>query len=152
PFPFQVAQGEPVRPVIVGYYPEWGIYERKFNVADCPAEALDVVNYAFASIKDGKIALNDPWADVQKPFPGDAEGQAVKGNFHQLARLRARNPKLRCLISIGGWTMSGSFSDVALTEFSRHKFANSVVDFCKRYGFDGADIDWEYPGGGGLAG
>lgn len=140
-----------MRPVIVGYYPEWGIYERKFNVADAPAEALDVINYAFANIKDGKIALSDPWADVQKPFPGDAEALAVKGNFHQLVKLKARNRKLKSLISIGGWTLSGKFSDVALTDTSRRKFSRSVVDFCKRYGFDGADIDWEYPGGGGLA-
>lgn len=54
------------------------------------------------------------------------------------------------MISIGGWTLSGSFSDVALTEASREKFAVSAVEFMVEYGFDGLDIDWEYPVGGGL--
>jgi chitinase len=54
------------------------------------------------------------------------------------------------LISVGGWTLSGRFSDTALTAASRQKFAASAVRFIRQYGFDGVDIDWEYPGGGGL--
>ena len=54
------------------------------------------------------------------------------------------------MISIGGWTLSGAFSDVALTENSREIFAYSAVDFMVEYGFDGIDIDWEYPVSGGL--
>ncbi|MBT5583578.1 MAG: glycoside hydrolase family 18 protein, partial [Phycisphaerae bacterium] len=49
------------------------------------------------------------------------------------------------LISVGGWTWSGKFSDVALTESSRILFAESCVEFIRTYNFDGVDIDWEYP-------
>jgi chitinase len=47
------------------------------------------------------------------------------------------------MISVGGWTWSERFSDVALTAASREAFAESAVDFMLNHGFDGIDIDWE---------
>jgi chitinase len=73
-------------------------------------------------------------------------------NFKLLCALKKENPDLKTLISIGGWTWSGRFSDAALTKASRSAFADSCVKFIKKYGFDGVDIDWEYPTGGGLKG
>jgi chitinase len=70
--------------------------------------------------------------------------------MNQLRKLKEQNPHLITMISIGGWTLSGNFSDVALTPSSRDRFARSAIEFMKRYGFDGIDIDWEYPVGGGL--
>jgi len=46
------------------------------------------------------------------------------------------------MISIGGWTWSGLFSNTALTAASRRTFAASCVDWIQRYGFDGIDVDW----------
>jgi chitinase len=54
------------------------------------------------------------------------------------------------MISVGGWTLSSKFSDVALTAQSRTRFAQSAVNFIVQYGFDGVDIDWEFPVAGGL--
>lgn len=54
------------------------------------------------------------------------------------------------MISIGGWTWSKNFSAAAATEASRQAFVSSCVDFMNTYGFDGIDIDWEYPVSGGL--
>ena len=53
---------------------------------------------------------------------------------------------------MGGYSWSGKFSDVALTELSRTIFADSCIDFIDHYGFDGIDLDWEYPVSGGLPG
>ena len=53
---------------------------------------------------------------------------------------------------MGGWTWSTYFSDIAMTDESRTVFAESCVDFIVEYGFDGIDIDWEYPVEGGLEG
>lgn len=94
------------------------------------AEKLTHINYAFADIRDGVIA---------EGFKNDEE------NFRILNKLKERNPDLKILISIGGWTWSGQFSDMSLTEESRKKFIESSINFIDRYQLDGIDIDWEFP-------
>jgi len=140
---------------VVGYYPAWGIYDRGFEIADLPGEKLTHVNYAFANLVGGQCVLGDPWADVERHLPGDpwsGPGSEAPyfGNFHQLDLLQQQNASLKTLISVGGWTWSGNFSNAALTPASRAQFATSCADFMETYSFDGIDIDWEYPGGGGL--
>ncbi len=138
---------------IVAYFSSWSIYARQYFVTDIPADKLTHINYAFANVsEEGECVLGDPWADTQFPYPGESEGPGLLGNFHQLLLLKERYPHLQTLISIGGWTWSGRFSDVALTAESRQKFAASCTAFMKQYGFDGLDIDWEYPAGGGNTG
>lgn len=138
-------------PVVAGYFAEWGIYDRNYHVMDIPADRITHVIYAFAKIEKGEIALCDPYAAVEKSYPGDAWNEEIRGNFKQLQKLKAKHPHLKTLIAVGGWTCSDAFSDMALTAASRRKFAVSVAHFVKKYGFDGVDIDWEYPCGGGLA-
>jgi len=48
---------------------------------------------------------------------------------------------------VGGWQAEG-FSDAALSDSSRRKFALSVVKLLRDYAADGIDLDWEYPGQG----
>jgi chitinase len=137
---------------IVGYFTEWSIYGRKYSVADVPAAKLTHLNYAFARVTPaGECVLADKHAAIDKFYPGDKwDAGFLRGNFHQLQKLKKKHPHLKTLISVGGWTLSGPFSDVALTEKSRNKFAKSCLAFMSKYGFDGVDIDWEYPVGGGL--
>jgi GH18 family chitinase len=139
-------------PGLVAYFAEWGIYDRNYLVSDIPANDINVINYAFAKIENGEVAVFDRWAALDKAFPGDTWDQPLRGNYHQLNKLKAQHPHLKVLISVGGWTLSSPFSDVALTAASRQKFARSAVDFITRYGFDGVDLDWEYPVGGGDGG
>jgi chitinase len=136
---------------VIGYYPGWATYERNYQVADIPAAKLTHVNYAFANISGGKCVVGDAYADTDKFFPGDSwDAGALRGNFNQLRKLKAANPHLKTLISVGGWTWSSQFSNAALTAASRKTFADSCVSLMKTYGFDGIDIDWEYPVSGGL--
>lgn len=138
-------------PKLVGYFVEWGIYGRNYNVTDIPADKLNVINYAFANVSTaGEVCIYDSWAAIEKAFPGDSWEQMPRGNFNQLAKLKQAHPHLITMISVGGWTLSGRFSDAALTAESRAKFAQSAVNFIVQHGFDGVDIDWEYPVGGGL--
>jgi chitinase len=152
PEPTEVTESaEPFR--VVGYFIAWGIYQRQYFVTDVPASMLTHLNYAFANIsEDGEVVLGDPWAEVEIPYPDDPEDAPLKGNFRQLQLLKEQYPHLQTLISVGGWTWSGRFSDVALTPESREKFAKSAREFMVEYGFDGVDLDWEYPTGGGNVG
>jgi GH18 family chitinase len=128
-----VAAGEgPHRPaggrVIIAYV--FG-ENRKIDPATIAAEKLTHINYAFANIRDGRTV---------EGFPEDTE------NLKALTGLRRRNPDLKILISVGGWTWSGGFSDAVLTPEKRRAFAESAVDFVRRHDLDGFDVDWEYPG------
>lgn len=98
---------------------------------DISAQKLTHINYAFANIKDGVMV----------------EGfEADSANFVVLNKLKAKNPSLKILISVGGWGWSGGFSNMALTAESRKKFIQSAVGFVVKHNLDGLDIDWEYPG------
>jgi chitinase len=136
---------------VVAYFASWDTYSG-YNVLDIPVSDLTDLNYAFANIDEnkGEMVLGDPWADVQKPFPGDSDNQAIKGNFGQLIKLKKAHSGLKTIISVGGWSWSGGFSKVASTSESREIFAKSVVGFLREYQFDGVDLDWEYPVSGGL--
>ena len=138
---------------IVAYYIEWGIYGRDYHPADMPLDKITHVNYAFANIgDDGRIAIGDPYAAIDRAYPGDTWEQPYRGTYNQLNNvLRAQYPHIKTLISVGGWTWSGRFSDAAATEQSRDLFASSCVEFIRNYNFDGVDIDWEYPVCCGLA-
>jgi chitinase len=122
---------------IVGYYAAWAAYSG-FTPDKLDATKLTHINYAFANIgSDLKITLGYPDVDPT--------------NIQKLNALKKINPKLKTLIAVGGWSWSGRFSDAALTNESRNTFADSCVDFIVKYGFDGIDIDWEYPVKGGLS-
>jgi chitinase len=95
------------------------------------ADKLTHINYAFANIADGRVV---------EGFANDTK------NFEILSRVRAKNPQLKILISVGGWTWSGGFSDMALNAESRRRFVESATEFVRRHDLDGVDIDWEYPG------
>ncbi len=138
---------------VIGYFAAWGVYGRNYHVPDIPAEKLTHINYAFANIGANlQIALGDPYADIDRFYPGDSWAPgSLRGSFRRLQLLKQAHPHVQTMISVGGWTWSSRFSDVALTPASRSAFAQSCVNFIQQYGFDGVDIDWEYPVSGGLS-
>ncbi len=152
PAPSVTPPSTPSAERIVGYFASWSVYDRDYHVADIPADKLTHINYAFANVSaDGRCTLGDPYADIDKFYEGDSwEAGALRGNFNQLQKLKDDYAHVKTLISVGGWTWSSRFSDVALTPQSRTTFAQSCVQFMLDHGFDGIDIDWEYPVGGGL--
>lgn len=60
--------------------------------------------------------------------------------------MKKSNPNLKVMLAVGGWTMgSAPFTQMVATPASRQEFATSTVKFLRDHGFDGLDIDWEYP-------
>lgn len=139
---------------IIAYYMNWSPYpdQQEHNPADLPWDKLTHVLYAFMDIDGttGTLKFYDEIADTQILFGGEPPDLPYYGNFNQIRLQKLNHPDVKVLISVGGWTLSKYFSDVALTNASRTTFANSCVDFLRTYDFfDGIDIDWEYPVSGG---
>lgn len=109
---------------VAGYQDNWGKDFEK-------VKQITHINYAFANIKNGKVILGN---------------EKDTDDFIKLNQLKKVNPNLKILISVGGWSWSGNFSDAVLTEKSQQIFANSAIDFMIEHHLDGVDLDWEYPG------
>lgn len=110
---------------------------RDFDFAKIQANKLTHINYAFANIIDGKVNFGGKTAANEN----DLKEDDIK-SLHDLKKI---NPELKILVSVGGWTWSTHFSEVASSDSSRKIFAKSAVDFLKKYKLDGIDLDWEYP-------
>lgn len=94
------------------------------------ANKLDVINYAFARVEpSGSVVFPSPIADQ---------------TLATLTALRKIHPSLKVIVSIGGWG-ADYFSDVALTQATRQRMADSVAALIEKHDVDGIDIDWEYP-------
>jgi len=120
---------------VAGYYISWGAYGRNYTPRDIDPTKFTHIIYAFANIDKGEVTLGDAAADPR--------------NFTELRRLKSQNDRLKLLIAVGGWAGSKHFSDSASTEDSRKRLADSAVAFLRDRGFDGIDLDWEYPVAGG---
>lgn len=96
---------------------------------------------------DGVIVPGNEQRDLFDFFEGDCwEANCKRGGYNQLNKLKAKNPHLKTFISCGGWEMGATrFSDMALTQKGRTKFSKSIAKYVKEWGFDGIDIDWEFP-------
>ncbi|MEU2716915.1 glycoside hydrolase family 18 chitinase [Streptomyces sp. NPDC007205] len=150
--------------VKLGYFTEWGIYGRNYNVKNLvtsgSAAKITHINYAFGNVTNGQCAIGDSYADYDKAFTADQSvsgvadtwDQPLRGNFNQLRELKAKYPNLKVLWSFGGWTWSGGFAQAAANPAA---FAQSCYNLVEdpRWAdvFDGIDIDWEYPNACGLS-
>ena len=118
--------------MVVGYVAGF----RGYDVMKIDAMKLTHINYAFANITGGEVMFGSEAIDNTGRNSDD---------IRRLVALKEINPELKVLVSVGGWGWSGNFSDAALTDSSRNRFAASAAAFIRENALDGIDLDWEYP-------
>ncbi len=96
------------------------------GVTEEDANMLDCINLAFGKVNGKRLDMRE------------------MKHIGDLPRIRAWNPKLKFILSVGGWG-AGGFSLMSRTEEGRRAFAASCREIADLYRLDGIDIDWEYP-------
>ncbi|UKZ93576.1 uncharacterized protein TrAFT101_008486 [Trichoderma asperellum] len=128
---------------VIGYYEAWNARSacHKTSPRDLPLDSLTHLNYAFAFLDPTSFQITT--MDAATPI----------SLFDDISDLKTTNPDLKIFVSIGGWTFSDNntytqpiFGNIARSSSNRQLFANELVAFLTYYGFDGVDLDWEYPG------
>ena len=152
--------------VVGAYYENWSQYRPaaggrvQFMPNLIDPNIITDLYYAFAIF--GYVSKS---IDPSNPhLTGDYTVQPVEWNdqtvlYPQVMDLKKQNPNLRNLLSIGGWSFNDPndpngmgqhtcrlFSEMVATESNRTQFIESAIAYANKYGFNGIDIDWEYPG------
>ncbi|KAM0211011.1 hypothetical protein ACHAQD_010476 [Fusarium lateritium] len=125
---------------VVGYIEGWASTRScdKFRPSDIPDGVYTHINFAFASIDPKTFQI----------VPASSKDPEL---YRELTRKKKIDPKLKVFIAIGGWAFNDpgptvtTFSDIARSDANQRTFIKSLISFMATYGFDGVDIDWEYP-------
>ncbi|XP_035893380.1 probable chitinase 10 [Anopheles stephensi] len=123
---------------VVCYFGSWATYRignGKYDVENINPNLCTHIIYTFVGLDTkGNVKILDSWLDISL------------GGYSRFVQLKQRNPNVKLLVAIGGWNEgSASYSTMANSDLLRAVFVESAVAFVKRYGFDGFDVDWEYP-------
>jgi len=153
---------------IIGcYWGTWAYYRPgygKFDIDNIDTSLCTHGFYGFADLNNNtadphvwELVAYDPWYD-QAPDDcnewanncdpnGDGSICCHYDSYRRFVALKDSNPEFVPMLSIGGWNAgSKKFSQMAADPAKRQIFLDSIIPFVKKYGFEGIDMDWEYPG------
>jgi chitinase len=113
-------------PIVLGYYMAWS--KSSFPHTAVPYDQVTHIAHAFVWPRaNGTL-------DTYSYF------------FYPELVQWARDEDKKMILSIGGWGNSDGFGPMAADEVSRARFVDGITTFCLENGYDGIDLDWEYPG------
>ena len=161
---------------VIGYFTSWrnGANDQpSYLVNDIPWDKITHINYAFAHVDaNHKVSIGDPNSPnnpaTNMEWPGVVGAELdpslpYKGHFNLLNKYKKLHPKVKTLVSVGGWAETGGHNgengriadggfytlttnaDGTVNQAGISAFSASAVEFIEKYGFDGIDIDYEYP-------
>ncbi|WP_121703035.1 chitinase C-terminal domain-containing protein [Streptomyces sp. E5N298] len=144
-----------------------------YLASDIPWDKVTHINYAFAHVDGGnRLSVGSDGeknAATGMTWPGVAGAEMdpalpYKGHFNLLNKFKKQHPDVKTMISVGGWAETGGYfaddgsrvdsggfysmathADGSVNQAGIDTFADSAVDFVRKYGFNGVDIDYEYP-------
>ncbi len=123
-------------PRVVAYFPSWAPLTRGYLPSSIPVDRITHINYAFAVPNVHGDCVMD-------------NALTAEDNLPALQQLRQQNAGLRVLISIGGGgNLDAPFARVVESPENITAFVGKCVELMKKWGFDGLDLDWEFPKAG----
>ncbi|KAL1132511.1 hypothetical protein AAG570_010466, partial [Ranatra chinensis] len=124
---------------VVCYYTNWSAYRPetvRFTRKNIDPHLCTHLLYAF-----GK-----PDVDTNSIVSVDVYQDYAKGGYREFNELKEKNPKLKTMISVGGWNEGSTrFSQIVSNSTSRAEFVNNSIAFVRSEHFDGIDLVWQYP-------
>lgn len=114
-----------VKPNVIAYYTGQNTVIDSF-----PIEKISHLIYSFGHLKGDSLNIRS------------AKDSAL---ISKMIILKKRNPDLKVMIAMGGWSACKDCSEVFSRADGRKTFAKTTKEILDFFQADGIDIDWEYP-------
>lgn len=125
---------------VICYFTNWAVYrpgDGKYNADNIDGSLCTHIIYGFATLgHDGTMRIFDTWADTED------YGHKL---YSKVTAFRQKGIKVS--IALGGWndSLGSKYSVMVNNPAARKKFVDAAITFIETHGFDGLDLDWEYP-------
>lgn len=150
------------------YYSNWSPYSPRMHFPhDIDLSRISHVYYAFFLVDgdSGAVKNGDDWSDTgmdlykalavkMSRVEGDGEETRIlpKGCLGELFYLRhanlfpdQRTRNFKLVMCVGGWSNRDEFPKMVRDPRKVELFVSSCIETMFKYGFDGMELDWEFP-------
>lgn len=126
---------------VIGYFEGWASSKRSCYAMlpeQIPYGQYTHIIFSFATINPSTF----------KVTAGDSQTEYIMSRIRAIKLLQ---PDIKIWVALGGWAFNDpgptqtTFSDLAASDDNINTFLDSLSQMLNKYGFDGVDIDWEYP-------
>lgn len=123
-------------PKFICYFTSWSTNRTgpaRFKISDIPSSACTHIVYSFAVLNSTSLTM-------------DLSAEVDRALIDQVTTLRSNGTKVS--VALGGWADSENgtkYSTMINHGHLRTNFVHESVKFLRRHGFDGIDLDFEYP-------
>ncbi|KAJ8130004.1 hypothetical protein O1611_g3626 [Lasiodiplodia mahajangana] len=132
---------------VIGYYESWSSTRKcdAWRPNDIAAGEYTHLFFSFMTFtpfgEEGEYSIS---------FGETAESVPDMDLLREFIALKDENPGLSCYMAIGGWAFNDPptadyWSKMASTKAGRESWSETVLLYMQEFGFDGVDLDWEYP-------